>query len=171
MIILPISMRKELKDPIGQLLKGEPSETVVMLKELLCRLSPPMFAVVGDFTAANIIEADIHTNIIIIDHRTMREEVDPMEHGERTVLNTVNPAGSITSDAWDILDHAVTLNSEVSVIVEGEEDLLVLPLIVMMPVGSVIVYGQPHEGMVAIKVTCKLKEWTQDFLTRMEESN
>ena len=171
MIILPISMRKELKDPIGQLLKGEPSETVVMLKELLCRLSPPMFAVVGDFTAANIIEADIHTNIIIIDHRTMREEVDPMEHGERTVLNTVNPAGSITSDAWDILDHAVTLNSEVSVIVEGEEDLLVLPLIVMMPVGSVIVYGQPHEGMVAIKVTSKLKEWTQDFLTRMEESN
>jgi uncharacterized protein (UPF0218 family) len=38
-----------------------------------------------------------------------------------------------------------------------------------MPLGSVIVYGQPREGLVVVEVTEEMKRWTEDFLTRMEE--
>jgi uncharacterized protein (UPF0218 family) len=169
-LTLPTSMRGELKNPMGLLLKGEPSETSKKLRILVKKRCPPMFAVVGDFTAENIVRANMHPDIIVIDHRTMRIEVEPMNHGDRIVSETENPAGTITRMAWETLKHAVTLNNEISVIVEGEEDLLVLPLIMMMPNKSVIIYGQPHEGMVVVEVSNELKEWTRDFLNRMEES-
>ena len=167
---LPVEMRTELKDPIGILLSGDPADTVKMLTLLLEEKQPPMFAVVGDFTAKNILEANLHPDIVIIDHRTMREQVDPLEHGEKPVWEAANPAGTITCEACKILEDAVTLKREVSVIVEGEEDLLVLPLIILMPVGSIIIYGQPREGMVAVEVDDDLKDWARDFMNRMEES-
>jgi len=163
-------MRKELKEPIGLLLSGKSTDTVKMLSMLLEEKKTPMFAVVGDFTAKNILDAGLHPDIVVIDHRTMRVEVDPLDHGKKTVWNAYNPAGTITREACEILENAVILKREVSVIVEGEEDLLVLPLIVLMPVGSIIIYGQPREGMVVVEVTDILKDWAKNFLNRMEES-
>ncbi len=51
---------------------------------------------------------------------------------------------------------------------EGEEDLLVLPLLAEMPLGSVIAYGQPHEGLVVVTVSEERRDWARRFLNRME---
>lgn len=170
-LILPVAMRTELKAPLGRLLTGEPSETVAKLRDMLLNLEPPSFAVVGDFTTKNILEAGLEPDICIIDHRVMRTDVNPLDHGDRRILNAPNPAGTIDGRAWEALEAAVTLKSRVSVIVEGEEDLLVLPLIALMPLGSLIVYGQPREGMVVVEVSEELKGWAEDFMARMEEGS
>ena len=39
-----------------------------------------------------------------------------------------------------------------------------------MPLGSLIVYGQPREGMVLVEVTEERKEWAKDFMARMEDA-
>ena len=38
------------------------------------------------------------------------------------------------------------------IVVDGEEDLLALPAIALAPLTSVILYGQPDEGLVIVKV-------------------
>jgi uncharacterized protein (UPF0218 family) len=81
----------------------------------------------------------------------------------------MNRAGTISAEAQQVLHDAVTLNKKLGVVVEGEEDLLVLPLMVMMPIGSMIVYGQPSEGMVIVTLTEERKRWAQDFMKMMEE--
>jgi uncharacterized protein (UPF0218 family) len=167
--VLPVAMRAELKRPLGHLFRGQPFETVLKLKEFLKNRETPLFAVVGDFTAENILAASLKPDIVVVDHRIMRITVDPLDHSKRRIINTENAQGTLDAEAWDALQEAVTLKSEVSVIVEGEEDLLVLPLISLMPLGSVIVYGQPREGLVVVEVTEEMKRWNEDFLTRMEE--
>jgi uncharacterized protein (UPF0218 family) len=162
-------MRAELKAPLGKLLPGEPHETVYKLRRMLRMKKPPMFAVVGDFTSSNILEAGLDPDIIVIDYRVMRLDVDPLNHGERHILRARNPRGTIDSEAWTALEEAATLKSRTAVIVEGEEDLLVLPLISLMPLGSVIVYGQPREGMVVVEVSEERKGWAESFMARMEE--
>ncbi len=92
-----------------------------------------------------------------------------MDLGGRQKITAFNQAGTVDPSAWGALGEAVILKSRVSVIVEGEEDLLVLPLISLTPIGSLIVYGQPREGMVVVEVTEKMKGWAEDFLSRMEE--
>ncbi len=168
--VLPMAMRVELKRPLGHLFRGQPAETVLKLKEFLKNRETPLFAVVGDFTTENILAASLKPDIVVVDHRIMRITVDPLDHGTRRIINTENAQGTVDAEAWNALEEAVTLKSEASVIVEGEEDLLVLPLISLMPLGSVIVYGQPREGLVVVEVTEEIKRWNEDFLTRMEES-
>ena len=77
--------------------------------------------------------------------------------------------GVITPEAQQILLKAITLKKRLGVVVEGEEDLLVLPLMAMMPTGSVIVYGQPREGMVIVTLTEERRRWARNFMTVMEE--
>jgi len=169
-LALPQGMRRELKEPLGLLLEGEPHEIIARLVELLRRLKPAMFASVGDVSSKNLLEAGVEPDIIVVDHRVMRVRVEPLSFKDRTEINTSNPPGTIDADAWRALEEAVMLKRRVAVIVEGEEDLMVLPLIALMPLGSVIVYGQPHRGMVVVDVTEERKMWADGFMERMEES-
>jgi uncharacterized protein (UPF0218 family) len=41
----------------------------------------------------------------------------------------------------------------------------------MMPIGSVIVYGQPREGMVVVTLTEERRRWAKDFMADMEEDS
>jgi len=46
-----------------------------------------------------------------------------------------------------------------------------LPLIDLAPIGSIIVYGQPNEGLVVVEVTKERKIWVKEFFSRMEDQN
>lgn len=156
--------------PQGLLLEGEPSETITRLREMISRLRPAMFASVGDVSSKNILEAGLKPDIVVVDHRVMRIRVKPISLGDSLEIHARNPPGTIDTDAWRALEEAVSLKRGVAVIVEGEEDLLVLPLIALMPLGSVIVYGQPFMGIVVVEVTEARKRWAEGFMRRMEES-
>jgi hypothetical protein len=98
---------------------------------------------------------------------TLRAEVTPVEHGLKEI-HVPNKAATVNAEAWLVLRAAVTLKRRVAVVVEGEEDLLVLPLLAEMPIGSVIAYGQPHEGLVVVTVSEERRDWARNFLNRME---
>ena len=170
LLTLPVSMRVELKKPLGKLFTGPPNETVNLLRAVLIQYKPHYFAVVGDFTSKNILNAGLEPDLVVVDNRVMRSEVPPLDLEGRQRITAFNRAGTIDPSAWIALREAVMLKSRVSVIVEGEEDLMVLPLISLTPIGSLIVYGQPREGLVVVEVTKKIKGWAEDFLSRMEES-
>ena len=151
---------------MGELYRGEPSETTVKLREKLI-FNPPLFAVVGDFAAANLISAGLSPDIVVVDNKTLRVKVRPVVHGLKEI-KVPNEAATINAEAWLALRAAVTLKRKVAIVVEGEEDLLVLPLLAEMPLGSVIAYGQPHEGLVVVTVSEERRDWARYFLNRME---
>jgi len=167
-LVLPVKMRAELKRPLDLLLEGEPDETVARLKEILEAQNPPMFASVGDFVSGNILAKGLKPDIVVVDNRIMRVDIDPIEF-ERDKVRVVNSAGTISGEARRALEKAVTLKKKLAVVVEGEEDLLVLPLMVVMPAGSVIIYGQPREGLVVVSLTEERRAWARGFMERMEE--
>jgi uncharacterized protein (UPF0218 family) len=70
-----------------------------------------------------------------------------------------------------VVDNRImrALKKRLAVVVEGEEDLLVLPLMVVIPAGSVIIYGQPREGLVVVTVTEERRAWARGFMEKMEE--
>ncbi len=151
---------------MGELYRGEPTETTAKLRDKLI-VKPPLLAVVGDFVAANVIAAGLFPDIVVVDNKTLRAQIKPIVHGLKEV-NVPNEAATINAKAWLALRTAVTLKRRVAIVVEGEEDLLVLPLLAEMPLGSVIAYGQPHEGLVAVTVSEERRDWARGFLNRME---
>ena len=162
-------MRVDLKTPLGELIRGDVSDNVVVLKEMLEKKKPPCFATVGDYVTFYIMESGLNPNLAVVDHRVMRQDVEPFKF-IREKVTVSNPAGTIKAEAQRVLRDAITLKKRLGVVVEGEEDLLVLPLMAMMPIGSVIVYGQPREGMVVVTLTEERRRWAKDFMAEMEEN-
>ncbi len=163
-------MRGELKKPLGRLLRGDATDNVIALGRLLEEEKPPCFATVGDYVTYYIIESGLNPDLAVVDHRVMRQEVEPFGF-RRDKITVSNPAGTIKAEAQRVLGDAITLKKRLGVVVEGEEDLLVLPLMAMMPIGSVIVYGQPREGMVVVTLTEERRRWAKDFMAEMEEDS
>lgn len=162
-------MRGDLKTPLGELIRGDVSDNVVVLREILKEQKPPCFATVGDYVTFYVIESGLHPDLAVVDHRVMRQTVEPFKF-KRSKVTVSNPAGTIKAEAQRVLRDAITLKKRLGVVVEGEEDLLVLPLMAMMPIGSVIVYGQPREGMVVVTLTEERRRWAKDFMAEMEEN-
>lgn len=163
-------MRAELKDPLGVLLEGEPEINVKRISEMISLEKTAMSASVGDFVSKNLIEGGVDPRIIVVDFRIMRRKVKPYHLGERITIHAKNRPGTIDVSIWKALSKAVMLKRKTSVIVEGEEDLAVIPLIELMPLGSKIIYGQPNRGMVVVHVDEGKKKWAEEFLKRMEDA-
>ena len=166
--MLPINLREELKLPLGLLIPGEPESTIKILTNYIKMIGPPLFASVGDFVSENVLNNNLTPDIVVIDNRTLRKEIKPININMEKV-SVKNPPASITEDAWNILRDSIMLKRKLAIIVEGEEDLLVLPLMAEMPLGSVIIYGQPYEGLVVITVTEERRSWARSFMNKMED--
>jgi uncharacterized protein (UPF0218 family) len=54
-------------------------------------------------------------------------------------------------------------DQNVRIFVKGEEDLAALPAMMMAPVGSVIMYGQPDKGVILVRVTESKKAEIKDL--------
>jgi hypothetical protein len=91
-----------------------------------------------------------------------------------TILNAENPPGTITKDLWETIDRAISSskNSKKNflIVVEGEEDLAVLPSIILAPKNTVLMYGQPNQGLVVVEVE-KLKKKAEELINKFEEAN
>jgi uncharacterized protein (UPF0218 family) len=86
----------------------------------------------------------------------------PVVQGE--CIRVRNPAGTLTDELISALDHAIG-HPPVTVIVDGEEDLAVIPLVIAAPEGAVVLYGQPHRGIVLRVVNHEAKKTARHFLT------
>ncbi len=53
--------------------------------------------------------------------------------------------------------------------VDGEEDLALMPCILFAPIGTVIVYGWPGVGMMAVTTDAMIKEKIRKLWNKMEE--
>ena len=131
-----------------------------------CIKSSEFLISVGDATFNNLIKHGLYPNIGIIDNLIQRKNYDNKHIGTNNILKANNPAGTITDDLWETIGKALELsdNGECHIIsVAGEEDLAVLPCILMADDNTTILYGQPNEGLVLLKV-CDTKVMAQKLI-------
>ncbi len=144
-------------------------DNIEHLKEYLNEKQPPFFATVGDYVTTHVLDAGLHPEIAVVDHKIMRREVTPVEF-KCDHLTANNPAGTITAEAQEALYNALESENGFRLVIDGEEDLLVLPLMTILPINSVIIYGQPKEGMVVILLDEERIEWAKAFMNSMESA-
>ena len=78
------------------------------------------------------------------------------------------PAAEITSQSVSIIKKALVMQTPVRLFVNGEEDLLVLPVCIHAPENAVVLYGQPNEGLVIVIITPEIRNKVQTILDLME---
>jgi len=102
---------------------------------------------VGDVVTHNLQKNGIVPAIAVIDGQTMRSPCDRLPEVKGACIKVKNPAGTITDELIQALYDALA-HPPATILVDGEEDLAVIPLVIAAPDSSVLLYGQPHEGVV-----------------------
>ena len=162
---LPENLREQLKTPLGDLIKEE----YVCKEKILSKISSESIVItVGDKTTEKIIHFGIMPQIQVIDGLEKRNQRNiPVDETIRTELTCKNPSGEITEESIQTIQKAFSCELPVRVIVKGEEDLLVIPVCICAPENSVVMYGQPNEGLVLVRVTPEIQAKVQKILDSM----
>lgn len=160
-------LRAKLKEPFGILIRGSFAETIGKLDAMVKREKPPLIVSVGDTVSRNLHEHLMPPQLSITDNKRMRKKIKPRIFAVK-LFHVKNPQGTITAEAIAAIKAALESDERVQVIVDGEEDLLALVAILYAPENAFVVYGQPYEGIVVVKVTSEKKAEAEEVLKAME---
>jgi len=177
-LYLPLDQRRHFKKPLGQLLTGSKNNiswagtkvwpTIKLQKS-------PFIITVGDITTQALWLNKLPINLAIYDYRCQRQPIFSNFHKhlkkQADFFSLVrNDPGTIswqtTFSLTKILPEIIKTGQKGIIQVKGEEDLLVLPVILLAPLGTFIFYGQPQKGLVQIKVTEKAKTKTLKLIQK-----
>lgn len=154
-----------MKIPLGILLP----ESHTQKSEIQKHLTDNSYIItVGDRTTEKMIDFGLIPSLQIIDGQEKREKRESPNLTNATELTVDNPATEITPQSIDVIKKAFTMKSPVRIFVNGEEDLLVIPVCIHAPENAVVMYGQPHEGLVIVKITAEIRNKVQTLLDLME---
>ena len=188
---IPTSERHKFSQPLGKLIAGTREETISEVEECIRNYKNANFEVrvylVGDivtkdFLANNFLK--LFVKLSIIDEKTQRNQIIiKIEDYFEEVIEFENPEGGIKKESFTLLDEIITSNKRTLFkVIKGEEDLLVLPLVLSIPlnktVKNLVFYGQPPitnskrqipEGIVMVDVEKRIKKVVKKFVSLMNE--
>jgi hypothetical protein len=127
---------------------------------------------VGDMTAFYLLKASVVPDVVIVDNKTKRmpipdHVVKSLDHDSYKTVEVKNPPATLTKELMDMIRESLQEADRIKIVVDGEEDLATLPAILYAPLGSVVVYGQPNEGSVMVKVTTDKKKHIEELMKQM----
>ncbi len=150
---IPEAVKEQLKKPLGRLERDFRS---------VKRLSRDhRITAVGDICTLSLLALGVRPHLAVFDHQFMRQALDS---GMVSILRTYfssarhyrNPAGTLSGA---IMKDAGRLMKEGgAVLIDGEEDLTALAFIMAGGKKDIIIYGQPHRGLVIVRPDAKLKK-------------
>ncbi len=164
-LTLPISLRETLRLPFGTVLQTLKNNKE--FKDATCVIT------IGDIVTKTAIESIGQPAISIIDFKTQRNVIqnDSILNGlKKSALEISNRPGSINTEIVLLFQNALRVyfenRSNTVIVVEGEEDLLALPIMLLAPLGSIVLYGLQGKGAVKIVITEEKKREVQVLLEK-----
>jgi len=162
---LPDDLRDQLKNPLGNLVSDNDPNKENIIKKISAE---SVIITVGDRTTENMLQLGFKPQIQIIDGLEKRSECAvPADDTIITKLSCKNPPGEITEESIQVIQKAFSSEPPVRITVDGEEDLLVIPVCIHAPENSVVMYGQPNEGLVIVTITPEIRAKVQKILDVM----
>ncbi len=153
--------QERMQERIGLLITGEIPEPYQALKQML---KGEKIIAIGDVVAENLQKVGIDPVMMVIDGKSMREEREERGMAIHCDITVKNPASEITEELVDAIKKGYK-----RIFVEGEEDLAALPAILYADENTLIVYGQPSEGIMVIRPTEENKKKVVETMELFEK--
>ncbi len=168
-LVMPDSLRDQLQKPLGTVITD--------INNIITIVPPPTpIITVGDMVSMDLLKTGITPAICVVDFQTKRTDIDERITAKYfpTIHQTLqNPAGSINPQIADIYLQSFNIFQKTSntqiIKVEGEEDLLTLPALLLSPLGSFVIYGIPNLGACILEVTPEIKSKINSFFYNLKK--
>ena len=159
---LPEEHRDAFRAPYGRLYPS--------IDEARACLQNSIILSVGDVVTHNLISAGLFPSVAVVDGFTARDTpVPPAKIPGARTIRVRNPAGYLTDELALAVRDALA-STPTLIVVDGEEDLAVVPLALAAPEGAVLVYGQPGEGIVVSRIDAQQRRQAASLFELFEEA-
>ncbi len=187
---IPEDERHKFSQPLGKLYSGTRKETISEVEKAVKTLMEAKFSIrvylVGDIVTQDFLANNFLKDFIklcIIDEKTQRNQIKiETEDFFEDIIEFENPQGGIQKESFTLLNNIVSADKRTLLkIIEGEEDLLVLPLVLSIPLSektkNLVFYGQPPitdskktipEGIVMVDVEKGIQKAVKRFVEMMK---
>ena len=187
---IPEEERHRFAQPLGKLISGTRKETLQEVekisKEYLKLNYSLNFYIVGDIVTKDFLANDFlmsYIRLCIIDEMTQRNKVlIDIKGFFEEIIESINPKGKIQKENFLLIENIIKSKKRTLLrITEGEEDLLVIPLVAALSleeqVKNIVFYGQPPvtdsknpipEGIVLVDVNKKIQNICKNLIQFME---
>ena len=160
-------LRKQFKKPFGILLRDS---------SRLKNIKASNIIVVGDVTTKTFNDLSIEHDISVVDFKVARQkQFESLEDlgfsQDIDIMTANNPAGTLTPSLFRAAYKSGRIKKStknIALKINGEEDLAVLPFVLALPLGSLVFYGQPSEGVVKVEVSEETKEKAYNFVNQFK---
>lgn len=158
-LLLPNDLRGDLAKPFGEILTSIPDDLV-----------SEKTITIGDVTTHLFNEKNIEHKLSVVDLIVKREKkFDQLSDlGFTYRIETqivINPASQISWELIEAIKKSLSIERSV-ILVNGEEDLAVLPAVLIAPIGFTIYYGQPNEGLVQVVIDENTKRRAKELANK-----
>lgn len=161
---LPENLRPRLARPLGRFFSVEEVNGHSFV-EVVKKSS--FVVTVGDRVTETLGGLGRTPDVQVVDSRENRRDRAPPDVAYARQIEVHNPAGTVTDEAIDGIREAFRGRKPVRVLVEGEEDLLAIPVIALAPDSAMVFYGQPGEGIVVVRADGESKSRNRAVLAEM----
>ena len=162
---IPDERRELFKEPLGELINENRLKKINTAKNKLIS--------VGDVVSFTLAEKGITPHLSIYDGMTERREMTAFaSYVESKGIKAdiaANPAGTITAELVSAIENCLSGQEKRTIRVIGEEDLAVIPCILLSPEGTNVIYGWPGKGMMLITTDGSIKKKMEQLLEQTEE--
>jgi len=192
-LILPEDLREKLRQPIGKVIKnGQLFRYINIMKYSMMIAVGDIISMelvkVGIEPDVKIIDfrsrrkpildkseilnskSQINPKSEIINNKRLEFKDSNLFGASNLEFRISNDPGTINSQAVvaikKAIDQFIKTGKKQTIVINGEEDLLALPAIMLAPLNSVVLYGQWQIGVVMIKVDEKTKKSVSELLKK-----
>lgn len=167
-LVMPDSLRSTLGKPLGKVLRGQ------AIAQSIRRNRDRVITTVGDVATKTLLDAGVTPYLSIVDGKVSRKPyphtISQLRKRSSCEAKIISGPGYISREATeaiqDCFSHNASRITHNVLVIDGEEDLLVLPALVYTPWGTIIYYGQPGKGLVEVVVTQVAKREAIALLSR-----
>jgi len=158
------AQRSLVSRPLGELVAKPSGALPAILRARFLRTGARVSFCVGDAVTSTLIRGRIPFEVAVVDSKVRKKAVRIPRRVEGKVFRTNNPRGYLNPAALEVMRNALSVGAGAIVVVEGEEDLLTLFAIDLSREGDLVIYGQPGEGAVVVRVDAETRERNSELL-------
>ncbi len=188
---IPHEQRYKFAEPLDILIAGTRENTIKEVENIFREKAENgehfNFYLIGDIVTKDFLANQFlkqFLKLCIIDEKTKRAQMKIQIEGDFHYFFEIrNPAGMISKESWFILKKIINSGGKALLkVTEGEEDLLILPLILELPTEgdtkNYAFYGQPPitdanmdipQGIVIVEINEATQKKVQKLIDIMEE--
>ncbi len=144
--------------PLGVAISKEAPDSIIRARS---EYGSAFLITVGDVVTMNAIKYWKKPNLAVMDLKTRRTiGIESLNSFFNIVINISNRPATLSIDVINRVSNAMRMalgGDNVLILVDGEEDLLAIPAVLMAPRGSVVLYGLYTGYLIVIPVIDEYK--------------